>query len=168
MEQGSLERLAFKRRTEVRKVLTVGLGRWWGKTLLWWIIYQGKIKQPCLHSAAFTPLMQRPNKSLTSVGRATILAISIITNENSWFHITLLLESKIPCKLIALYHGHFVTSWIGWCVNLALFLSQSLLALTCAQTTHMYTHAHTLPSPCLQTHYWSLWASIMRYASSYS
>ena len=65
-----------------KKFIIVGLGRLWKKTLLWWIIYQSKIKQPCLHFAAFTPLMQRPDKSLTSVWGATVLAISTTTNEN--------------------------------------------------------------------------------------
>ena len=83
MEQGSLERLAFKKKNRDKEGFNCRAWKMMGKNTTLMDNLSSKIKQPCLHSAAFTPLMQRPDKSLTSVGRATILAVSVITNENS-------------------------------------------------------------------------------------
>jgi len=159
MEQGSLERLAFKKKNRDKEGFNCRAWKMIGKNTTLMDNLSSKIKQPCLHSAAFTPLMQRPNKSLTSVGRATILAVSVITNENSWFHITLLLEirAKFPASSLP-----FIMA-ISWLPGLADVWTLHCFFLRAFWPSHVHrphtcTHMHILY--LFSAYYWSLWLTI--------
>lgn len=86
--------------------------------------------------------MQRPNKSLSSVGSGLQLCHKY---HHQWkqltpHHSSTRNQSKIACKLTALYHGYFMTSWISWCMTLHYcFFLKAFRPHICTQTTHVHT-----------------------------